>query len=291
MPPIHRVQSFLNEAQLTRIAIGIRIGALRTRVQSTDFKVLVLDDMLISLDMSNRMDVLRIILNQENHPDLGYFDTFQKIILTHDKGFYELIRRNTSDHEWEYYNFHTDETDNTAPRVKRDRTCIEKATAYLADGEYEACGIELRKETEALLDKYLKILSSAVTGKFEPLSNKLNQALNKITETNRNDFKKLFVNKDIDIEIIKKLSTDFETDAGLTHEQKRSLKEIKNELSRYFIKQYELKDDKEKLLEEIQDTLKRVMNPAAHAGFTPLYEAELKKAIDDVKKLKEHFDC
>ena len=289
MPPIHRIQSFLNEAQLTRIAIAIRIGALRTRVQGTDFKVLVLDDMLISLDMSNRMDVLRIILNQENHPDLEYFDTFQKIILTHDKGFYELIRRNTSDHEWEYYNFHTNENDNTAPRIKRDRTYLEKATAYLADGEYEACGIELRKETEAILSKYLKTLNSVTEGKFEPLSNKLNQALKKITETNRNDFKRLFINKDMDIKVIKKLSTDFETDDDLTPEQKGRLRGIKSELSRYFIKQYELKDDKARLIEEIQDVLKRVMNPAAHAGFSPLYEAELRKAIEGVKKLKEHL--
>ena len=94
--PIHKIQSFLNEAQLTRIAIGIRIGALRTRVQTTDFKILVLDDMLISLDMSNRMPIVKMILNQDNDPDLHFFDQFQKIILTHDKGFYELIKRHTS---------------------------------------------------------------------------------------------------------------------------------------------------------------------------------------------------
>ena len=64
--PIVRVQSFLNEAQLTRIAIGIRIGALRTRpLAGARFKILVLDDMLISLDLSNRMDVVRIILNKD----------------------------------------------------------------------------------------------------------------------------------------------------------------------------------------------------------------------------------
>ncbi len=258
--PIHRIQSFLNEAQLTRIAIGIRIGALRTRVQNTDFKVLVLDDMLISLDMSNRMDVLRIILNQENHSGLRYFDAFQKIILTHDKGFYELIRRNTSDLEWEYYNFHTNETDNTAPSIKRDRTCIEKATAYLADGEYEACGIELRKETEVILDKYLKGLNLATTGHFEPLSNKLKKALNKITENHRRDFKKFFVDKDLDLDQIRKLTTDFEADINLSAQEKGRLRGLKNELSCYLIRQYELEDNKTRLIEEIQDTLKRVMN-------------------------------
>jgi recombinational DNA repair ATPase RecF len=70
---IRRIQSFLNEAQLTRIAIAIRIGALRTRVQSTQYKILVLDDMLISLDMSNRMDVVRIILNKENKSVISVF--------------------------------------------------------------------------------------------------------------------------------------------------------------------------------------------------------------------------
>jgi AAA15 family ATPase/GTPase len=76
--PLHRVQSFLNEAQLTRIAIGIRIGALRTRVQTTDFKILVLDDMLISLDLSNRVAVVRMILNKERKESLKFFDSFQK---------------------------------------------------------------------------------------------------------------------------------------------------------------------------------------------------------------------
>src|SRR5690606_13945534 len=89
---IERVQSFLNEAQLTRIAIGVRIGALRTRpLASARFKILVLDDMLISLDLSNRMDVVRIILNKEEKEDLKFFDDFQKFILTHDKGFFNLI--------------------------------------------------------------------------------------------------------------------------------------------------------------------------------------------------------
>ncbi|MBA4450555.1 hypothetical protein FHK94_13815 [Cylindrospermopsis raciborskii CS-506_D] len=44
---VERVQSFLNEAELTKIAIGIRIGALLTRpLKSARFKILVLDDML-----------------------------------------------------------------------------------------------------------------------------------------------------------------------------------------------------------------------------------------------------
>lgn len=290
--PVHRVQSFLNEAQLTRIAIGIRIGALRTRVQTTDFKILVLDDMLISLDMSNRMPIVKMILNKDNDPDLRFFDQFQKITLTHDKGFYELIKRHTSPNQWEYYNFHAKEEENSQPRIKRDRTSLEKAQAYLADGEYEACGSEIRKEAELVLHKYIKGLNGAAEdGVFVPLSSKLNQAFKQVTENSRRDFNKLFVKKDLPLDLIKKLQTDFINDDLLTVEEVGELTKLKNELIAYLIKQYELNENKSKLIEETQDILKRVMNPASHASLVPLYEAELKEAITGVKQLQEHLNA
>ncbi|MBU1060546.1 MAG: ATP-binding protein [Proteobacteria bacterium] len=289
---IHRVQSFLNEAQLTRIAIGIRIGALRTRVQTTDFKILVLDDMLISLDMSNRMPIIKMVLNQNNDPDLHFFDEFQKIILTHDKGFYELIKRQTSSHLWEYYNFHVREEENSAPIIKKDRTHLEKAQVLLADGEYDACGSELRKETEVIIGKYLSHLNSiGDDGKFEPLANKLNHVLKEITETSRKDFAKLFVNKKLSIDLIKKLATDFNIDGSLEPDEKGQLRGLQKELIAYLIKQYELKENIGKLIEDLQSTLKRIMNPASHSSFTPLYESELKDALIGVQKLKQHLEA
>ena len=289
--PVHRVQSFLNEAQLTRIAIGIRIGALRTRVQTTEFKILVLDDMLISLDMSNRMPIIKMILNQDNDPDLHFFDEFQKIILTHDRGFYELVKRHTSSHQWEYLSFHAKEDENKSPVIKRDRTPLEKAQAYLADCEYDACGNELRKEVESILGKHLQGLNAAAeSGKFEALSNKLNHALKKISETSRKDFGKLFVEKDLPLELIRKLQTNFADDPSLDANEKGRLTGLQRELITYLIKQYELKDNKVRLIEETQDTLKRIMNPASHAALVPLYESELKNAIAGVQKLKEYLN-
>ena len=285
---IERVQSFLNEAQLTRIAIGIRIGALITRPRSAQFKILVLDDMLISLDFSNRMDVVRIILNTDNDPNLeNIFGGFQKIILTHDLGFYELIKRHTSPHEWEYLKFHSSENINEAPNVKRDRDRLEKAEIFLLDGEYEACGNELRKETEALLDKYLKGLDSASQGKFHPLMDKLNQAMNQLNETRRSDFNNLFVKKDLTQEFIEKLNTDFENDESLDQNQKGRLRRLRNDLVKYLVKQSQIKQDKERIINEMKDILKRIKNPASHASLVPLYEGELRKAIEGVRRLKE----
>ena len=290
--PVHRVQSFLNEAQLTRIAIGIRIGALRTRVQTTDFKILVLDDMLISLDMSNRMPIVKMILNKDNDRDLRFFDQFQKIILTHDKGFYELIKRHTSPNQWEYYNFHAKEDENNSPNVKRDRTSLEKAQDYLVNGEYDACGNEIRKEAEVVLHKYIKGLNSvAEDGEFVPLANKLNQAFKQVTENSRRDFNKLFVKNELPLDVIKKLKIDFTNDGSLSVEEVDKLTKLKDELITYLIKQYELNENKARLIEETQDVLKRVMNPASHASLAPLYESELRDAIAGVKQLQVYLNA
>ncbi|MEM9830511.1 MAG: hypothetical protein AAF944_07720 [Bacteroidota bacterium] len=41
------------------------------------------------------------------------------------------------------------------------------------------------------------------------------------------------------------------------------------------------------MLREIKDILQRIMNPAAHASSIPIYEEELRSALENVKKLKE----
>ena len=107
----------------------------------------------------------------------------------------------------------------------------------MTDGEYDACGNELRKEAEAILDKYLKGLNTAAeTGDFEPLTNKLNQALKKITNTHRRDFEKLFVNKDRPLELIKKLQTNYSEDDSLDANQKGRLNGLQKELITYLIR-------------------------------------------------------
>ena len=287
---IERVQSFLNEAQLTRIAIGIRIGALITRPRSAQFKILVLDDMLISLDFSNRMDVVRIILNTDNDPNLeNLFGGFQKIILTHDLGFYELIKRHTSPHEWEYFKFHkATENINEAPNVKRDLNRMEKAEFFLLHGEYEACGNELRKEVEDAINKYLESLNSAGSeGTFKSVTERINRVINIRTKHIKDDFNRVFTNLDINRELIEKLNTDFENDPDLTENEKGKLRGLRKKIVKYLVKQSQLEHDDEGVLNKIKELLISIMNPASHASLVPLYEGELTQAIQGVIRLKE----
>lgn len=284
---LHRVQSFLNEAQLTRIAIGIRIGALRTtRIQTTEFKLLVLDDMLISLDLSNRMEVIKIILNHSNKPSLRFFDSFQKIILTHDKGFYNILKNYTNGNQWEYYKLTKDENSNDAPKLNADKTHIEKATAFLAAGEYDAVGNELRKEVELTIKKYLNQGLNRENEEFKELSQMLKSAYEKYTANERKAFEKVFVDKGMSLDLVKKITGNFEADTTLGAEEMVRLKTKKKHLFEYLIKQYEVAENKDRLFEEMRVILDRIMNPASHASAEAMYDRELQNAITKVHELK-----
>lgn len=280
---IQRVQSLLNEAQLTRIAIAIRIGALRTRIQDSDCKLLVLDDMLISLDMANRIEVIKMILNKHNKPSLRFFDKFQKVILTHDKGFYNILKNYTNANSWQYYNLSKKENTNEAPKLRNDRSHIEKAQKFLADGEFDSCGNELRKELEAILKNYT---DPDFSKDFRPLSERLESAYKKFTQNERRNFEKLFVNKDISVETLKKIETDYQTDGTLSDDDKRKLDIIKRELNRYIISQYEVQESKDALFADLKTILDRILNPSSHSSTTPLYERELEEAIVTIGKIK-----
>lgn len=284
---IERVQSFLNEAQLTRIAIGIRIGALRTRpLAAAKFKILVLDDMLISLDLSNRMDIVRIILNKEEKEDLKFFDGLQKFIFTHDKGFFNLIRRNTDAEEWVYFDFNKDENGNDAPNIKANLTPLQAAIKNFEQNEFENAGNNLRLEAEAILSSFLDPNMKNINKEFSSLKKKIQEANNIIFKENYRRFRREFI-KDWDIEKIRKVTTDFESDTTLTLGEVARLRSYKNTLLNLFVRMCEESQIKEKILEDIDEILDRILNPASHHGENPLHRAELKDAIEKVSTLKD----
>ena len=152
----HRPHSFLNEAKLARIAIAIRIGALETRLHTTEFKILCLDDMLISLDMPNRMQVLKWLLNPSEKP----YNSFQIILLTHDKAFYEITKhqievRGLKD-DWKFWELYNDEFHNLKqPYLATGNSHLELAEKYFGSFDFPACANHLRKECERLIRNFL----------------------------------------------------------------------------------------------------------------------------------------
>ncbi len=147
---LHKPHSFLNEAKLSAIAISIRLAVLSIKRQENCLKFIVLDDLLVSLDMSNREKVLDVFLSDE------FSTNYQLIILTHDIPFFQLCKRKISDlnqTNWTSYEMYVDE-DNVIPVLLPSDTSYAKACNHLKKFDYAAAGNYFRKATEELFENY-----------------------------------------------------------------------------------------------------------------------------------------
>ena len=137
---------FLNEARLSAIAIAIYFSSILIQPDSR-LKVLALDDVLIGLDMSNRLPVLDMLAE--------YFSDHQIFLTTYDKAWYEIVKQRTSDAEWEYAEFYSKKTDKCEiPIYVEDKPYLEKAKAYFKANDYKACVIYLRTAFEAAIKRF-----------------------------------------------------------------------------------------------------------------------------------------
>jgi energy-coupling factor transporter ATP-binding protein EcfA2 len=163
--PVQQPQHFLNEARLSAIALALYFaGLLETVPQGPSWpRVLVLDDVLIGLDMANRLPVLEIVRSE--------FSEWQVFLLTHDKTWYEMVRTLVEGAPWlafEMYR-HTDRTTGVdRPIVKSPAGYLQRAKMQLAANETEAAANYARKAFEHKLKKFCSNESLAVAFNLDP---------------------------------------------------------------------------------------------------------------------------
>ena len=137
---------FLNEARLSAIAIAIYLSSILVQPESR-VKILALDDVLIGLDMSNRLPVLDILDE--------YFPEHQIFLTTYDKAWYEIVKQRPSNGKWECAEFYSEKTDEyEIPIHVQDKPYLEKAKAYFNANDYKACVIYLRTAFEATIKTF-----------------------------------------------------------------------------------------------------------------------------------------
>jgi energy-coupling factor transporter ATP-binding protein EcfA2 len=139
---------FLNEARLTALAICLFFAALKES-PATGLRILALDDILIGLDMSNRVKVLDLINT--------YFADWQIVILTYSKAWFERLKVGVAGLKWVapwsfvvlYEEWHDGET---SPRIVAEGSgdLIEMARRHLRMKDYSAGAVYARKALEAL---------------------------------------------------------------------------------------------------------------------------------------------
>ena len=144
--PIYKPQSFFNEAKLTAIALSVRFALLNLD-KPLDGRFLALDDMLISLDMSNRSKVVDFLLKIS--------DKYKIYMFTHDKMFFEYFKHKTKKNQdaWVYKEIYMD--DEKTPYIRNSEDYLGQAEHYIKQHEYEIAGNFLRKEAELLCKNFL----------------------------------------------------------------------------------------------------------------------------------------
>ncbi|RKU14116.1 hypothetical protein C6501_08830 [Candidatus Poribacteria bacterium] len=136
----------LNEAKLSAIALSIFLSSILLQPES-DLRILALDDVLIGLDMSNRLPVLDILKE--------YFPDHQIFLTTYDKVWYEIVKQRTEEKDWKYAEFYFSQTDEyEIPVYAEDKAYLDKAKEYLKANDYKACAVYLRTAFEAIIKRF-----------------------------------------------------------------------------------------------------------------------------------------
>lgn len=139
-------QSYFNEAKLTAIALSVRFALLNLE-KPADGRFLALDDMLISLDMSNRSKVVNFLLSIS--------DKYKIYLFTHDRAFFEYFKHKSKrlSSGWLYKEIYMD--DKKEPYWRNSETYLGNAEHFIKQHEYEIAGNFLRKEAESFCKDFL----------------------------------------------------------------------------------------------------------------------------------------
>lgn len=316
--PIPKPHIFLNEARLTALALAIRLAMFDKKFKGVNgqdpLKLLVLDDLLVSLDMDFRMRLVKYLQNAKSFKD------YQLIILTHDKGLFEVLKLTLAENskEWKWFNFFEnnefpieDPSLYKNPLVVEEKDYLVLAEEYLRGEkqengkrtpipkDYELSALYLRKKAEQILKRFydpkmeqifrfriLKDLSSAISGAHIEYLKYVHSKLESILSHSTVD--------EAQIDELKKLKFDRNGLSGEQIAEKGRLESFNKELLD-FAKQYysnqsnykKQKNELETLSKELNRLRSIVMNPGAHDDESPQFELELRGAIEKIKEYEE----
>jgi len=156
---VHRLHSFFNEAKLTAISLAIRLAILDKRTTDAEVKILVLDDLLLSLDMNNRTKVIDYVFK-------NYLNNYQVFFLTHDKALYAFVKLKINEWSnkalWEFKEMYAG-ISNKLVIFEEDLEPIEKAKKYKDTYDYYSSGNNIRKAIEERLKELLPLTIQIVT--------------------------------------------------------------------------------------------------------------------------------
>jgi energy-coupling factor transporter ATP-binding protein EcfA2 len=268
---------YFNEAKLNLIVLLLIFEAILISKDTDKTKILVLDDFITSLDMANRTFLVKYIFDN--------FEDTQKVILTHNVYFYNLIMYIANDiyqqrNNWIFANLY--EINNKHKLYAKGELTVRNILSRynkpnLSDGELESIGNDIRKRFEQLLHELSKLL---MIGAVEE-SNKIIENIEKGQVTywkkkdSNNDKNKTATDLLIEIENILN-SGDSNSDIMAIIEDFK-IEELSN---------------LQKIISELKLYRKVTMHPMSHASNgeqTPFTQKEIEKSLILLEKLEQNI--
>jgi len=146
--PIPGHHHFLNEARLSAIAISIYLGALLLN-PAGPLPVLFLDDVLIGLDMSNRLPLLDVLLQ--------HFKDWQVFLTTFDRVWFEMVSQRVQHQapSWERIELYCGRTnEGDMPIYRQSKDYLGAAEEHLLNSDFKAAALYIRSAYERLVIEF-----------------------------------------------------------------------------------------------------------------------------------------
>lgn len=160
---VEKPHLFLNEARLSAIAISIYLGMIKRHVQGIPCKVLFLDDILIGLDIANRLPLLEILEKE--------FPEYQVFITTYDKPWFEYAKSFLEGKSgWKTMEFYAavNQEGFEVPVIFDNQDLLTKAKKHLGQSDYKATAVYVRSAFEKIIRGYCEKKKKAVIFKSSP---------------------------------------------------------------------------------------------------------------------------
>lgn len=155
-----RHHHLLNEARLSSIALSLYFAALLETPQA-ELKVLMLDDVLIGLDMENRLPVLKVLERPE-------FADYQVFMLTYDPIWFEIVRGRTPQEQWKYISVRLPKNVRSVTPIIEEGGYLGTAQSHFAAGDYPAAGNYTRKAFEQGMQDFFQEMNIPIKYRANP---------------------------------------------------------------------------------------------------------------------------
>ena len=271
-----KIQEFFNEAKLNLIILLLLFESIKRAQIESKKKILVLDDFITSLDVSNRTFLMKYIL--ENFFDSSENPKSQILIFTHNVYFYNLIMYLINDiykikEKWKFGNIYEIESQHKLYIKGKIDKVSEIRSFYLQNSQdILNTGNKIRQKFEILLYEFSKLL---MIGTVEDSK--------KIIDRIENSKSVYFKNKETASDLIDKLETILNEGNESNLSSRLNSKIIEFKSSEY--------NNFKKIIRDLKLYQKVTLHPMSHGtiGQNSFTTDEIEESLDLLEKFEKYL--